>query len=180
MRNLRADAERGNVQEESLTAIRKLHTPNIYASCRSTASQRTRRCYRITRNARRSRVVAPGSCWEKAKRHAAERINSACCVRPVHRLATRTVSTEHRDARHSSAHGIRSGAFSGTGLTGLRHVHIERLQRRKLFKDAIECAGGTTAACGGIDDQERAVRDVRAPYRARRKPRPIGSRSSRT
>lgn len=161
MCDLRADAERCNVREESLATIRKLHTPNIYASCRHTARQRTRRRHRITRNTRRSRVVTPGSCGEKTKRHARERINSACCVRTVHRLATRTISTEHRDARHAGAHGIRGGAFSGTRFTGLSHVHIKRLQRRQLFEDAIECACGTTAACGGIDDQKRAVRDLR-------------------
>jgi hypothetical protein len=52
MRNLRADAERGNVQEESVNATRQMHHANIYTSCRRTARQRTRRRHRVTRDSR--------------------------------------------------------------------------------------------------------------------------------
>jgi hypothetical protein len=82
--------------------------------------------------------------------------------------------------RNTCAHRLRGGTFSGTRLTGLRHKHIKRLQQRKLLKDAVKRARGASTTCGGINDQECTVRDVRAPYRARRKPRPIRSRSSST
>jgi hypothetical protein len=86
MRDLRTDAERCNVQEESIHTTRKVHHPNIHAAYRGTARQRTRRHYRITRDASRSRVIATSPRWQQSERNTTERLNATRRIDAVRRL----------------------------------------------------------------------------------------------
>jgi hypothetical protein len=132
-----------------------VHHTNINAPCRGTARQYTRSLNWIARDASSSRVIATRSCRKKPERHAAQRLNATLRVRPVHRLATRTVAAEHKNACGASINRLKRRALRWPLQTRLRHEHIKWTERRELLKDAIECTRGTTATCGGINDEER-------------------------
>jgi hypothetical protein len=132
-----------------------VHHTNINAPCRGTARQYTRSLNWIARDASSSRVIATRSCRKKPERHAAQRLNATLRVRPVHRLATRTVAAEHKDACGARKHRITRCALRRALQTRLCDKHIKWTERRKLLKDAIECTRCASATCGGIDDQQR-------------------------